>query len=314
MTLITEARYKDIFAVKVETEALTALFLPYNGGKLASLTDRADGSELLETAKGEKYLPLDRDGSFVDSECSAFDDMFPTVDPYTPNTGSRAGKPYPDHGEISRSRLNYSIGGGSLTMTYESKELFYRYTKTIAGGENGSLRITCRIDNLADDGFEFLWAGHCMIAAEEGGRVITPYAEGTPAEIMFDDFERYGKKGDIVAAVSKMLVSQPFSPSGDAYKIYFNAPIPEGWLKYVNPRTKRALVFEYDREKLPYIGLWMNNGHFKGMYSVAPELANIGYDSPDKAAAHGQKAVIAPHGSFDFTIKLRTEPISCNRN
>ena len=88
---IIRTTYKSRPALAVTTPAMTALFLPEDGGKLASVT-AADGFEFLCQNPAPDYAPLAYDGSYVDSECASFDDMFPTVDPYTPTEGEYAGR------------------------------------------------------------------------------------------------------------------------------------------------------------------------------------------------------------------------------
>lgn len=93
--------YKGRPALRVETGALRALFLPEDGGKLASLT-APDGFEFLCQNPAPAYARLAYDGRYIESECASWDDMFPTIDPYTPLTGRYAGMTLPDHGEVCR--------------------------------------------------------------------------------------------------------------------------------------------------------------------------------------------------------------------
>lgn len=90
--MIAYGKYKDIFSLVLDTGRLRAAVLPENGGKLASLVDKESGTELLAQAAGKAYLPIGLDSSYVKGECSAFDDMFPTIDPQEGG--------YPDHGEV----------------------------------------------------------------------------------------------------------------------------------------------------------------------------------------------------------------------
>lgn len=303
---ITESRYKDIFAVRVETPRLIAYFLPRNGAKLTSLIDKASGEELLAQAVGEKYKPIGLCDDYVGGECSAFDDMFPTIDPYTPEIGSRKGVSYIDHGEVARSGFSYSIQSDALIMVYASERLNFVYSKRISANPDGSLRVFYEIGNSADDEFEYLWAAHIMIAAKEGGQAVTSYGGGVETVIMFDDFGKFGKRGDLLPYRAEMTKSAKFDEKGDAYKLYFTSAAPRGRLGYVYPDGK-TLTLTYDEKKLPYIGIWMNNGHFKGMYSCAPEIASVPYDSPAEAAAKGIKSVIAPRGCVNFSIDIDIE-------
>ena len=96
-------------------------FLPNDGAKMASLIDLATNHELLLTRDGESYRVLTADGSYVDSECSAFDDMFPTIDPYTPETGAYRGITYPDHGECCRLPYEVRVEGNKLILSAHSR-------------------------------------------------------------------------------------------------------------------------------------------------------------------------------------------------
>lgn len=307
MIHIYESFYKDIFAMAAETDKLIALFLPYNGAKLTSLIDKTSGTELLATTEGEKYKKLSNGSNYVDGECSAFDDMFPTIDLYVPKTGINAGISYLDHGEVCRSCFNYTADENKLVMIINSDRLSYRYTKTITGTADGSIAIKYQIDNLTGEPFNYIWAGHCMLAATEDGRIITPYTEGTPVEIMFDNNKEYGGRGDIINIQQKMLTSSSYSPDGNTFKYYFIEPIPLGLIKYTNPKTGRAFVMRYDQNKIPYLGVWINNGRFKAMYNSAPEICTAPFDSPGVAAERGCSSIIKPNGTVEFEILLYTE-------
>ncbi len=307
MIHIYESSYKDIFAMAVETDKLIALFLPYNGAKLASLIDKISGSELFAAAEDKNYKKISNDSNYVEGECSAFDDMFPTIDLYIPKTGINAGISYLDHGEVCRSCFEYAADDNTLVMTFNSDRLLYRYSKTITGTQDGSIAINYKIDNLTGEPFNYIWAGHCMLAAAEDGKIITPYTESAMAEIMFDNNKEYGERGDIIKIQQKMLTSSSYSPDGNTFKYYFIEPIPLGLIKYTNPKTGRSFVMRYDKNKIPYLGVWINNGRFKAMYNSAPEICTAPFDSPDVAAERGCSSIIKPNETVEFEILLYTE-------
>jgi hypothetical protein len=124
---------------------------------------------------------------------------------------------------------------------------------------------------------------------------------------MFDDFQTYGVRGDHVEITSDMLTSAAFSPVGDAYKFYFTEPVPLGLIKYVSPATGRTFVMRYDEKKIPYLGIWQNNGHFKSMHNTAPEICTAPYDTPGEAAKRGCGSILKPNGITEFEIVLYTE-------
>lgn len=307
MIHIYDSSYKDVFGIAVETEFLRAIFLPYNGAKLASLTDKTTGCELLAAAAGDHYKVFSAEEDYVDSECSAFDDMFPTIDLYIPANGPNTGVSYMDHGEVCRSRFDYQCDNDRLFMVFKSNRLPYRYIKTVSGTEDGSLAINYKIENLSGSPFPYIWAAHCMLAAVENGRMAVPYIDGAQAEIMFDENSAFGKKGDIISVIAPMLTSEPFSADGNTFKYYFTEPVPFGLVKYANPETGRSFVIRYNKNKIPYLGVWMNNGRFKSMHNAAPEICSAPFDSPEKAAQKGYGSSIAPYDSVEFDIFINTE-------
>ena len=119
---IVESKYKNVFALQVETDSYTALVLPSEGGKLASFIDKKTGKEYLLQNPSKEYLHIGKSDNFEQGECSGFDDMFPTIDPVCVN-----GKEYPDHGEVCRVSFSYSIEGEKLVLRYELKRTAQYY-------------------------------------------------------------------------------------------------------------------------------------------------------------------------------------------
>ncbi|MBE6637729.1 MAG: hypothetical protein E7618_08025 [Ruminococcaceae bacterium] len=292
--MIAWTSYKDRPAVAVKAGSLTALFLPEDGGKMASLTDE-QGFEYLAQAKGEVYQRLTPDGEFIHSECSSFDDMFPTIDPYTADKGAFAGIPYPDHGEICRLPWEVQMGKQEVTFVCRSRLFKTVFSKTVCA-ENGALAVHYRIENGYDEPYPYLWAAHCMLAGEEGAVVTTAYAEDAPIRKMFGRQEAAEMKRDA------LVVHDPVD--GLAYKFYYTEPIPRGEVAYHYPSTGRTIRFDYDADKIPWLGVWINNGSFKGMYNIALEIATAPYDSPAEAMKANACSYLPAGGAVTFTLRF----------
>ena len=294
--MIYSSFYKDRPAYVVETDSLIATLLPEDGAKLTSLRRKTDGKELLATKPGDTYRVLTYDGSYVDSECSAFDDMFPTVDPDTP-TGTNYGV-YPDHGECCRLPHAVRIENDALILTARSRMFPVTYEKTVQAGKNGELVISYKIENHSEVAFPFLWAGHIMLAGEDGAEVLTPFTNETPTEIMFADCASMPLEE---LPRDRLMKHEP--GVGTTYKFYYLEPMPEGLfgVKYVDG-TK--LLFTFDPEKLPYLGLWLNNGAFQNGYSITPEPCTVPFDAPERAAKRGYTSTIPAGGAFAFAMQI----------
>ncbi len=287
--------YKGRPALIVESDRLSLTLLPQDGGKIASLVSRLDGKELLLTKEGEDYRPLSYDGSYVDAECSAFDDMFPTIDPYTPKDGEYCGVTYPDHGEVCRIPYDANVKENKVILGAQSKLFSVRYQKTVGVSSGGGIEISYEIVNEGDEPFPCLWAGHIMLQGEDGMRLETSFGEDAPREMIFCT-----KGYDENSLPTDRLIG--FLPGkGAAYKFYYTDPIKDDGFAVRYPNGRRLTV-SYDRNTVPYLGVWLNNGEFQDIYNIAPEPCTAPFDAPDRAERRGYTASIPPKGVL--AIKL----------
>ena len=305
---IRETAYHGVRAIEVDSGKVKATFLPDNGGRFISFIDAEQGREWMASETGETYRGIDLDSVYIDGDVCGMDDMFPTIDPEIApvEAGVRKGVEYNDHGEVARSAFDCVIDGNKAVFTFESGRLAYRYVKTVYA-RCGKIKVDYHIENLSDDPFPFLWAGHCMLAAEEGGEVLLPFKKGEEAEICFDEDAEIGTRGTRFTVKPEHLVSRAFSPEGNAYKFYYLNKTPKGLIRYAV--NGRAFRMEYDKDLIPYVGVWMNNGKFKGFPCATPEPCTVAFDKVSEAAKRGMFSVIDPRGSFDFTLTLSVETV-----
>lgn len=289
--------FKGRPAVVVEGTSLTAVFLPEDGAKLSSLCVRGRGKELLAVKKGETYKVLRYEGDYVSSECSGFDDMFPTVDPYTPIEGRYKGITYPDHGESCRLPYTYESYKEGVIFHAKSRIFPIKYEKTILPAQDGGIDIAYRICNQEEVAFPFLWAGHIMLQGEDGMKVFTPFGCNAATEMMF------ATKGVPEKELPMDHLSGYQAGTGPAYKFYYLEPMNEGRFG-VSYADGDKLTFEVDPEKLPYLGLWFNNGEFQDLYTITPEPCTVPFDAPDRAKSRGYVSTISAKSEFSFKIHI----------
>jgi hypothetical protein len=313
---ISDGGYKDVPAQKVETEKFTALFLPEYGGKFASLKDRRMGREFLSQAAGNGYKKLSYAGDYVAAECSGFDDMFPTIDRCYYDRYPWNGVELPDHGEVCGLKWLYREEDGRLHMWTDSPRFGYRFEKWVSEVEpslprssagvpgEGAIRIDYRVTNKTQFEFDFVYAAHCMIAVEEGGRVLLPSVpDGEKAALVFASDPKRGRYGDpFIWHKDEPGVSVTPGPNaGEAFKFFFDAPQREGNCGYLYP-DGTLLTIDYSGEKLPYLGLWLNWNEFHGFCNAAFEPSSGSFDRPDAARIRGQFSVLPPYGEYEWTI------------
>ena len=282
--MVRETFYKDRPAIEISCDKVSALFLPLDGAKIASFKT-ATGEELLAQAEGEKYRCLDLEANYEKSECSAFDDMFPTLDPCVIN-----GVNYLDHGEVCRREHHVEIDGDQVTFSCTLPDINIFYKKT-AYCEDGALCVRYKIENHNDYDFPYVWAGHIMFKGEEGAYAVSNLPPNVPITIL--DGNRNEQTAHILP-----------KRGNKKYKIYYaeeKFPLKCG---IVYPESKIEVTVEFDNNIVKYLGLWVNPGDLNGMYNLAVEPCTALYDNPINAQKANAASYIKSHDKVEFTLKM----------
>lgn len=304
--------YKGVFAVEICFGNVSAKFLPSEGGKLASF--KAGGYEYLLQNPSRGFLRLGEEGDYVACECAGFDDMFPTIDPCA-GTG---GKIYPDHGEVCRMPLSYEIIdeitsekiSKKLAMRFVSEKFGYRFEKIVGKSDGDVLEISYEIENTGCEPLPCLYAAHCLVNAENSGKIIVPFrardeiSAGDETELFFDTTATF-PKGETKRPLREEMLKFP-ARRGEkrCYKLYFPAKCG-GYAVGFRPEGKPALMI--DVEGLPYAGIWVNDDYFNGARCVGIEPCSARYDSPENAIERGDRAALLPREKLRFKLGLSVE-------
>ncbi len=282
--MVQDTTYKDRPALAVSSANTRALFLPEDGGKLVSL--QFFGREVLAQRDGEHYRRLFARSNYVDSECSAFDDMFPTIDPCVID-----GCTYLDHGEVARSIWDVALAGACATLTCALKEVPAVFSKTVCM-EDDTLCIHYTMKNRADRPLPYIWAGHIMLAGEAGAYVTSPFTSNDPISVAF---------GKPLSRESAHIL--PKIGTLGEYKYYYDDPRTPMECAVVYPSGGKV-TFAFDNDVVKYLGIWVNPGALNGMYNLAVEPCSAPYDDPIRAAAADKGSYIAPGATVEFTLKI----------
>ena len=282
--MIQKTMYKDRPAIAVCGERVRALFLPEDGGKLVSLC--FDGREYLAQREGEFYRRLRIDSNYVDSECSAFDDMFPTIDPCV-----IGGCAYLDHGEVARRAWEAEIAESSVTLFCHLAEIDAVFSKTVTVQED-ALCIHYSMQNKTDRTLPYIWAGHIMLAGETGAWVESPFGTEDAISVAF---------GQPISRERAHVL--PAKGAIGEYKYYYDDPHTPMRCAVVYPTGGRVSL-DFDNDVVKYLGIWVNPGALNGMYNLAVEPCSAPYDDPIRAEAAGKGSYIAPGATVEFTLKI----------
>ena len=286
--MIKKTTYKSRAAIAIKCNHFSAVFLPADGAKMASFKTK-DGTELLAQAEGEEYKRLFLDSDYVKSECSAFDDMFPTIDPCTLD-----GMEYLDHGEVCRREHTVQTGSDDICFTCFLPSLNITYKKNICI-ENNALVIKYIIENHNDFRFPYVWAAHMMLKGEEGAYATSNFPKDSPIKVVIGE-----PSGNV-----------RFLPDlgNKNYKFYYTNTVSPLKCGVVYPKSNIEVTVEFDNDVIKYFGVWVNPGDLNRMYNIAIEPCSAPYDSPIRAQKENVCSYIMPKEKIEFTLKMSYQSI-----
>ena len=283
-------RYLNFDAVILENENLRLAILPDLGFKIASIYEKNKEMEFLFQPTDRQYKKAVYGADFSHYDTSGIDDCIPTIDvckyPFDDSIT------LPDHGdvwslewELLESSESHAKGGVKLP----SLPLYF--TKNIEL-EGTRVKISYEAKNLSSDEVSYLWAFHGLSNYDED--TVLEFEEGLKNYINvqndevwdFNIFELKNFKKD------------------HTFKYYFTDEIKEG--KAVIDHTKKRVRYSlsFDPKALPYMGVWLTTGGFKGERNVAIEPCNGYYDSLEKAYKNEKYKTVAGHATDKWAIDI----------
>ena len=312
---ICQTLHGSLHALAIENAVLRLVILPELGGKIASLVRLESGYEyLLQPPQPERaYRSRSPGDSFEDYETSGFDDCVPTVAecfyPEAPSLGSRL----PDHGDVWCLPSEVEIVGGQIHLTTGLRSLPLRFNKTVRLREN-RVRLEYQAINLSASIVKFLWSAHPLLRIEPGAEIILP-REVKELEVGWSAEERLGKSGErctwpeAIERYGRMVkINRIASASAKTAEKLFTPRLTEG-LCGVFPREDENIVFRFDPQLVPYVGLWICQGGWPASraakhFTVALEPCNGRPDSLEEAVRRNECAVLEANGSTSWWMDI----------
>ncbi|MDD5017890.1 MAG: hypothetical protein PHO15_07325 [Eubacteriales bacterium] len=303
-----EEKYKNVKAIRLENDYLSVGVLPVNGAKVFSLYNRITGREYMTQAVSQQYAELKFGEEYIQAEVSGFDDCFPTVDPCVYADYPWEGTPIADHGETCQLKWDYALHDSGVDMEVHGVRFPYVLRKSLRFKDDKTLRIEYEAKNCCAYDMKFIWTGHIMLNAQEGGRIILPYEQGARAKIVFSFNERLGKPGDIVEWPSDFAkdgekqrfdVTAKRNPNGNNYKLSFIDRIKKGEFIYQYPDGDSVRLL-FPQQRISYMNIWVNEGSAFGLHSIAPEPSFGSCDTP----IEGEAGVLKARGTQDWYLEF----------
>lgn len=288
-TNIYSGTFANQEAFFIENDLVKATVLPRLGAKIASLVYKPQDFEVFFRPTSGAYSLPQYGADFAEFDTSGADEMFPTIDACDyPDPGSPP-IACPDHGELWSIPWQAAIDtqGDALATETTGVALNYRFQRTLTLSEN-CLRFDYALKNTGTRSLLGFWAFHGLVACDEHTRITLPKARQTRTcqVLNVKEDDRLGPAGGVFDFPEHQLPDgvvdlggiRPVSKT-QTRKYYVNGPVAQGQCSMTLNRRRLEYRVAFPEDKVPYLGLWIDEGGFKNEYNCALEPAEGFYDS-----------------------------------
>lgn len=306
-----KSEYKGIASIVLENDKIRATWLPSYGSKLASLIVKKQSSEhelLFQSDLDTLKIPI-YGSVFSDYDSSGFDECFPTIDACEIDN-----KTMPDHGEVwAMPWLHQPDPYGSITFSVYSKKFNYTLSKKVMLNE-GCLESKYHVEHHGGKApLPFIWTPHALFNASASTRFIMPEYMDEIYNVC-DGHGRLGQYGSLsgypVPANQSNLDLSYLEPkqANNCEKYYFveklRADSQFGFYDECSGTESIEVIMEVDHHTVPYLGVWKNQGAYKGHYNFAIEPCTGIYDNTAEAMLNKKCQVVEPNCSVEWTFNI----------
>lgn len=312
---IKETRFRNVPAIALENSILSAIVIPQMGGKIASLCYRPRQFEAAAQPSGREYRPAPHFADFSAYDASGLDDAFPCVD-----KGTFQGMLLPDHGIIWSSRMKEEIQGERVILRAPESPLSGLYQKEIRLEEN-ALILFYTIENPSGGAtsrparrLPFLWTFHGLLRYEDETFLLFPPGTRKLTRVFGKGPGRFAPEECSVPPegqipVRQLLSEEELQENRAMAKYFLPGPAPQGTCGCLYPDHHMKLSLHWDEKVLPYLGLWITAGGYRGDRNLAWEPESAFYDAPERAAQNGTLTFLEPGGKIQFLLRIVLEEI-----
>lgn len=307
--------FKGEQAVTLENEFLRICILPKRGAKISSFFYKPALKELLWQIQGDYTRKPVYGDMFTSEDSSGYDDMVMSILPGHHTSFPWENTDLPDHGELWSLPWDVVCEGNSLNCSVSGIRLPYHFSREVSL-EGSSLVLEYCAENPTPYDMDFLWTAHGLINISPGSKLSLPremnrILNSVPGNRLGEDMKEYsypivneGKKNefDLSTVPGKNMVG--------FQKYYFLGTVSEGWCSFLDNESHLDIRYEWPVEKVPYLGIWLNEGGWEDQYNLGIEPATAAMDSPELAAKHNMTTVLSAHSSLTWELKISVREFS----
>lgn len=312
-----EATWHNLPAITLETAALRVIVVPIKGGKIVSIYDKAADHEwMVPPLPGRPFELVAYGSAFIKQDMSGWDECFPTIDACNYSvSGPYHSRLLPDHGEVWSLPWHVkSATDDALTLYVSGRALPYSFQRRIQVVDQQTLRLEYQVTNIGNAPFYTLWAAHPQFMTTRQTQIVLPPAVHEIVNVyQTPEWGAIGKKHRWPQATMSNGNAYDLSRIGPvdlkrARKFYVPADVPVDWVALQQPDKQTALRLSWDGEKVPYLGMWVDEGAISSYAVVALEPSTGYYDHLGQAIANETAPQLQPNDSLTWYLDVELSP------
>lgn len=274
--------YKGLACYCLENEKLKLTIVPELGAKIASLLYKPQNFEVLFQSKDTVYAVPTYGAAFAEYDTSGADEMFPTIDPCQYPYPDYVGAPIPDHGELWSIPWQVLEKGEGLTTEVKGVALPYVFRRSITL-QGSRIHMEYKVSNTGVKPLYGLWAFHGLLACDEFTKILLPNVNQVITVHHSRLLGALGTRHHFPNTVSQEGFAYDLQKIAPAQackteKIYVEGPLTVGQAAVTLNQGQLLYKLLFPVHKVPYLGIWFNEGGFKNEYNCALEPSTGYYD------------------------------------
>lgn len=299
-------------ALALETDALRLVTVPKMGAKMVSLFDKRIQHEWLIQPIDRAFKPAAYGSSFADQDMSGWDEMFPTINTCAyPVEGQYKGQLLPDHGEVwSLPWSVEAVTNSTIRLSTIGRALPYRLKRHVEVVNDHYFRLKFEVVNTGEEPIIALWAAHPQFVVNEETRIRLPKAVEQVVNV--HETPEWGAVGTLYSwaeAQSQHGEQRSLDQIGTAdlktcRKFYVPADQHVDWAALQQGDDGAWVRLSWDREQVPYLGIWVDEGAYNAASTAALEPSTGFYDNLNFAWKNQRVMHLIPHQPLQWTIDI----------
>lgn len=306
--------YKGLACYTLENDWLQVTVLPELGAKIASIRYKPQQFEVLFQPADGCFRKAFYGAAFAAFDTAGADEMYPTIDACSYPYASYGQRYLPDHGELWSIPWQVWAQDDCLVSEVQGIALPYRLQRRLQL-RAATLELSYRLENLGTAPLYGLWAFHGLAACDAQTEIRLP---GVSKVMNVHSSSLLGAIGqthsfpvtqDGQGAAIRLDRIAP-ATAKKTEKWYVAEPLAKGEAMLTLNQNRLLYRLEFPAATVPYLGVWINEGGFKGEYNCALEPATGFYDSLEIANARQGLEPLPAGGQQEWTLTLALDSLA----